>query len=361
MVKSIDKFFLYLTITLIIVGGLFVFSSSWFESLRYTSMPWNFFFKHMIAIVLGLAIMVGTSFFHYKWWRHFAWIFVVVCLLLLFLTAMPQFGEVVGGSRRWLSLGFFKLQISEFVKIAAVILLAKAFYEQKHRIISMGLVCFMGFLVLKQPDLGTTMLILSSIVFVAFASGINLLIFLAAIAGLPWLVWNQILRTPYQMERIKYWLDPYSDPLGHGYNLIQSQNAIGSGGLWGLGFGLSKQKLGILPVPHADFAFSIICEEIGFLGAGAILLILLFWVLRAVTISYTVEDGFAQKLVFGLAGIFAAQVIINIGVATGLVPITGMTLPFISFGGSSFISSCVIAGIIMNVSRFANVNKLINV
>lgn len=352
---KVDLFFLQLTVLIILIGVFSIVSASWHESIRYTGSAWTFIVKHIVAVVLGLGVMFGAANFNYRIYRQFAWPIAIGCLILLLLTALPQFGVVTGGSRRWLSLGFFQLQISEFVKIAAVILMAKVYYERnlKNFFMALGLVSMMGFLVLKQPDLGTTVLIMSSIAFVAFAARFNLVMFIGAIGGLGWLVWNQILRTPYQMERIRYWLDPYADPLGHGYNLIQSFYAIGSGRIWGLGWGASEQKLGNLPVAHADFIFSIICEELGFLGSAAVLLVFLVWILRAARISFYSQDVFGKLLGVGLTGIFALQVVFNICVATGLLPTTGMTLPFVSFGGSSFLSCSLLAGIMLNISRYS--------
>lgn len=352
-VRSIDKFFFKLTLALILLGVVFISSASWFESIRYTGSAWTFILKHAVFLALGLPLLFLTSSLNYKWWKNLAWPLAIFSLILLVITATTSLGVVTGGSRRWISLGFFQLQASEITKIAAAVLMSKVFYEQKNRILAIGMIALMAIFVLKQPDLGTTILVMSSIGFVLFSSGVNLFWFIGGVPLLGYLVWHQIMRTPYQMERVKYWLDPYSDPLGHGYNLIQSQHAIGAGGLWGAGLGASTQKLGILPISHADFIFSIICEEIGFLGAAVVLLLFLAWIFRAFYISVNIEDAFARYLGICLTGMFALQVLINIGVATGLFPITGMTLPFISFGGSSFVSACVLAGIMMNLSRFS--------
>ncbi len=348
-----DRFFVHLTWALIVIGIFAVASASAHEAVRFTGSPWTFIIKHLVSVVLGLTAMFFVSKFDYRYWRKLAWPVVLTCLLLLILTSLPQIGVVSGGSRRWISLGLFQLQTSEFVKIASAMLLAKVYYERnlKNFFIALGLISAMAILVLKQPDLGTTILIMSTIAFVAFAARFNLVMFIGAISGLGWLVWNQIMQTPYQMERIKYWIDPYADPLGRGYNLIQSFYAIGSGRLWGLGWGASQQKLGNLPIAHADFIFSVICEEVGLLGSTAILLIFLAWILRAAKISFLCHDTYGKLLGASLTGVFALQVVVNVSVAIGLLPTTGMTLPFISFGGSSFISCSIIAGILMNISK----------
>jgi len=353
---AVDSFFLQLTVALLLLGLAFIFSASSYESVRYTGHAWSFITKHMFVVFFAIPLTVLISSLHYRWWKNFAWVLSGVAVILLLLTATEQFGVLTGGSRRWISLGFFQLQVSEFVKVFSVLLMAKALHERDKRWLSGLLVLMSAALVLKQPDLGTSMLILSTLVFTAFAYGFNILVFIGGVAAAGYLGWQHVLSTPYQMERIKYWLDPYSDPLGHGYNLIQSQNAIGSGGVLGTGFGESLQKLGALPIPHADFIFSIICEEIGLLGALVVLLLFFAWIARALYISVGSEDEFARILGVGLTLVIALQVLINIGVATGLFPITGMTLPFVSYGGSSLLSLAIATGILLNISRFVGKN-----
>lgn len=351
-IASFDNFFFQLTVVLFISGIAFISSASWHEAMRYSDNPWMLVSKHLVVALLAFPVMLALSSLHYKWWQSkLAWVFFFVILVLLGLTA-TKLGIVTGGSRRWLSLGPLQLQASEFAKIAAAVLLAKVFAEKHMRIFALALVAVALFLVLKQPDLGTTIIIASTVGLAAYASGFNFFAFLMVIGGGAWFAVSNIINTPYQMQRVQYWLDPYSDPLGHGYNLIQSQNAIGAGGIFGVGFGSSLQKLGALPIPHADFIFSVICEELGFLGAFVLLALLATWVLRALHISYFAPDNFSRILGFCLSALIAAQILINIGVATGLFPITGMTLPFISYGGSSLMSTCIASGILLNISRF---------
>lgn len=349
-ISDVDKPFLYLTCSLIAIGLIFVASASWSESYHYTDSAWTFIMKQGIYALLGIPLMFLVSFSHFRWWKKFAWLFAIISLILLIINA--KYGVVIGGARRWLNLGFINLQISEFAKIAIVLLLTKCFIDKKKVLTALLISFLMLGLVLKQPDLGSSILISSGIFFVAFASNVplSLLGVIVVLGGSG--AWFHITHTPYQMLRIKYWLDPYSDPLGYGYNLIQSQYAIGSGQLWGLGLGASLQKQGALPISHADFIFSIICEEMGFLGATAFLLIICLWILRALQICYMIPDNFARIMGISLIGLISTQMFINIGVAIGLLPITGMTLPFISYGGSSLISSCIIAGILLNISRF---------
>ncbi len=351
--KSVDLFFLQLTLALIVVGFTFVISASWHESVRYYGTPWNFIIKHTVAVILGSSLMFFFSFLHFRWLKRSAWLWVFAVIVLLLLTA--KFGVVTGGSRRWLGLGPINLQASEFAKIISALIATKVIVEGKNRIWAVIAVAIMSVLVLKQPDLGTSILIMGAAVSALFASGFNLIALILGLAGVIYGGVKHVMSTPYQMDRIKYWLDPYCDPLGHGYNLIQSIRAIGAGGLWGAGIGASVQKLGPLPVAYADFIFSIICEEIGFLGALGLLALFFAWIYRAMYISINAEDEFGRILGFSLTMVFAFQIVINIAVATGLFPITGMTLPLISFGGSSFLSSSIIIGILLNISRFSRV------
>lgn len=351
--NGVDPFFLQVTIALIVIGITFVISASWHESVRYFGSPWVFIVKHIISVVFGLSVMFIFSFLHFRWLKKLAWPLLVLALALLVLTA--KFGVVSGGSRRWLVFGFLNLQTSEFAKIISALVVTKSLVERRNHLWAFLGVLIMAVLVLKQPDLGGSILVMAAALAAVYASGFNLFAFTGSLSVLAYVGLQQVLNTPYQMDRVKYWLDPYSDPLGHGYNLLQSIRAIGAGGLWGVGIGASVQKLGPLPIAHADFIFSIICEEIGFLGAAALLLMFFAWIYRAFYISLNAEDKFGQIFGFSLTLIFAFQVLINIGVATGLFPITGMTLPLISFGGSSFLSASIIVGILLNISRFSRI------
>jgi cell division protein FtsW len=347
----IDPFFLQLTVVLILLGCAFITSASWHESVRYYGHPWVFIIKHFIAVVFGVSLATVLSFLHYRWWKTCAWQCVFVTLAALLLTI--KFGVVSGGSRRWLALGFLNLQSSEFAKIFSALIVTKAIVERKGFFMAMLASIVMSLIVLKQPDLGTSILVMSGAVAAVFASGFNLVLMILGVSGCLALgVW-QVMNTPYQMDRIKYWLNPHADPLGNGYNLIQSIKAIGMGGLWGAGLGASIQKLGPLPIAYADFIFAIVCEEIGFIGAVVVLMIFLMWILRAFYLVMSTDDEFARIFGFSIVIVFAMQVLINIGVATGLFPITGMTLPFVSFGGSSFLSVSLMVGILMNISRFS--------
>ena len=344
-----DSFFIQLSLAIVFIGVIFIISASWHESMHYFNNPWNFIIKHGVFVILGLSLAYLFSVIHIQWLRKYAWFLSILVLLGLILTA--KFGIITGGSRRWLDLGPVNLQVSEFAKIVVALITAKIFSEKKNYLLGFLFIGAILFLVLKQPDLGTSILIAVSCASAIFAAGFNLFVFLLSTIVMAGGAFAHIINTPYQMARIKYWLQPELDPQGNGYNLIQSIKAIASGGIVGQGIGESVQKLGPLPISYADFIFSIICEEIGFLGAIVVLIIFVAWIYRALYICFCSHDKFTQVFGFSLTMVFAMQVIINIAVTTGLFPITGMTLPFISFGGSSFIANSILAGIILNISR----------
>lgn len=351
-ISKVDQPLMILSLAIVLLGFVFVSSASWSESYHYTGTAWTFISKQGFSLLIGIPVMFIVSFSHFKWWHKYSLHIAVVVLILLIINA--KYGVVVGGSRRWLNLRIINLQVSEFAKIASILLFTKAFLEKnlKGFAIAISMSAAMVLLTLKQPDLGTCLLIVTGVLFVIFAANVPLWLIGSVVGSGAAVVVLHILNTPYQLARIKYWLNPHSDPLGSGYNLIQSQYAIGAGQLWGQGLGGSMQKLGALPVAHADFIFSIICEEMGFLGSTGILLLFFLWILRALQICYSMPDNFARMMGIGLIGLMFAQIVTNIAVATGLLPITGVTLPFVSYGGSSLINSCIISGILLNISRF---------
>jgi rod shape determining protein RodA len=287
----------------------------------------------------GLAIYIGC-------------ILLLVCVLV--------FGRYVGGSRRWLNFGPISIQPSELVKISLIILLAKyysKFANQKgmnlkelFTPIIFTLIPFL--LIVKQPDLGTALLLVliagCITLFVKIERKSLLCIFGAGMVAVP-MVW--FFLKGYQKQRILTFLNPDRDPLGAGYHIIQSKIAIGSGMLFGKGFLKGTQNaLLFLPEQHTDFIFSVLAEEWGFVGSIALILVLLMFVVWGLNIAYRCRDPFGIILSFGITTMIAWQIFINIGMVTGLMPVVGIPLPFISYGGSSVITTMIGVGILMNVS-----------
>lgn len=282
-----------------------------------------------------------------------------ICFLLLILVLIPGIGTIRNGSRSWFGLGGFGIQPSEFAKIGLIIYVSKYLANNKKNMrniksgvlpIMVVIMVFFG-LIMLEPDFGTAMVIVLTLVVLIFTSGVNVSFFVRiGILGLIGIV-GLIIVAPYRMARIVSFLNPWTDPLGSGFQIIQSLYAIGPGGLLGQGFMMSRQKHFYLPEPQTDFIFSIISEEFGFLGVLIVTSIFAFIFYRALNISLKQSDLFGKYLSFGLAFGILIQALLNLMVVVGIIPVTGVTLPFLSYGGSSLLVSMASIGIILNVSR----------
>ncbi|RYI32224.1 stage V sporulation protein E [Bacillus infantis] len=360
--KSTPDFILILvTFTLLAVGLIMVYSASaiWAEY-KFDD---SFFFakRQMLFAAAGIMAMFFIMNIDYWTWRTWAKAIVIICFVLLVLVLIPGVGNVRNGSRSWIGVGAFSIQPSEFMKLAMIAFLAKYLSERQKLITSfrkgllpsLGL-AFLAFgMIMLQPDLGTGTVMIGTCVVMIFISGAKIshfvvlgLIGLGGFAGL-------VLSAPYRMKRITSFLDPWEDPLGSGFQIIQSLYAIGPGGLFGLGLGESRQKFFYLPEPQTDFIFAILAEELGFIGGSFVLLLfsLLLW--RGIRIALGAPDLYGSFLAVGIIAMVAIQVMINIGVVTGLMPVTGITLPFLSYGGSSLTLMLMAIGVLLNISRHA--------
>ena len=309
--------------------------------------------------ILGLILMNIVSKIDYKIYYKKANLIIGICFFLLVLVLIPGIGTIRNGSRSWFGIGSFGIQPSEFAKLGLIIFVSKYFSNNKkaHLDIKKGvlpivLVIFIFFgLIMLQPDFGTGMVLVLSLFMMLFVSGIDMKFFYYIIGLGIFGITGLIVVAPYRMARITSFLNPWFDPLGSGFQIIQSLYAIGPGGLLGFGFLNSRQKHFYLPEPQTDFIFAIICEEFGIVGA--ILVISLFVILfySGIKIALKQENLFAKYLVFGLVFQLIFQTILNLSVVIGLVPVTGVTLPFLSYGGSSLLVSMASIGIILNISK----------
>ena len=279
---------------------------------------------------------------------------------MLILVLIPGIGTVRNGSRSWFGFGGFGIQPSEFSKLALIIFVSKYLSNNKKELRDikkgvMPILMIIGLfflLILLEPDFGTGMVIVLTLVSLIFVSGVKISFFVKiGLLGLMGIV-ALIIVAPYRMARIVSFLNPWTDPLGSGFQIIQSLYAIGPGGLLGQGFLKSHQKHFYLPEPQTDFIFSIISEEFGFLGVLIVTLFFLFIFYRSVKIALNTNDLFSKFLVFGLAVGIIFQASLNLCVVIGLIPVTGVTLPFFSYGGSSLLISMLSIGIILGVSRY---------
>ncbi|GIU92923.1 MAG: stage V sporulation protein E [Acidimicrobiia bacterium] len=342
---------------LLVVGVTAIISASSAVAIVEVSDRFYFLKRQLVGIGVGLAAMAVTSSIPYQTYRRWAlWLFWISIALLLAVLAV---GEVVGGSRRWLDLGPVNFQPSEFSKFAVVVALA-AVAERKGRLLEdsghfMGplvlLVGLTGLLVMLQPDLGTTVVIgvaafgvlLCSQAPLRYVIGSGMLA-LAAGATLA-------VSADYRMERIEAFLNPWADALGSGYQLVQSYFALGNGGLFGVGLGASRARWFYLPNAHTDFIFAIIGEETGLVGGLTVMLLFTLLAVAGWTVVRRAPDGFGRMLAAGITAWLTAQAAINIGGVLGVLPITGITLPLVSFGGTSVGVTMAAIGVLLNVAQ----------
>lgn len=351
---------LAVTFALLAFGLIMVYSSSaiWAEFKFNDSF---FFAKRQILFAgVGIAAMFFIMNINYLTWRTWAKVIIIVCFFLLLLVLIPGVGNVRNGSRSWIGVGAFSIQPSEFMKLAMIAFLAKYLSERQKLITSFrkGLVpslalVFTAFaLIMLQPDLGTGTVMVGTCLIMIFVAGGRILHFsglmLLGAAGFAGL----IISAPYRIKRITSFLDPWSDPQDSGFQIIQSLYAIGPGGLFGLGLGESRQKFFYLPEPQTDFIFAILAEELGFIGGSMILLLFTILLWRGIRIALGAPDLYGSFLAVGIISMVAIQVMINIGVVTGLMPVTGITLPFLSYGGSSLTLMLMAIGVLLNISRY---------
>ena len=271
-------------------------------------------------------------------------------------------GKSSGGAGRWLSIGGVVFQPSEMVKIAIIIFMARSLsFNRKHikdfnkGVLPHLLVLSVVFLlILGQPDLGTAVVIAATIYLLLAVAGARISHLLALLfLGIGFLI-AAIYAEPYRLKRLTAYLNPYEDPIGAGFQSIQSTLALGSGGLFGMGLGNSGQKFLYIPERHTDFIYAILGEELGFLGAGFILILFVILAWRGFKIAAAAPDQFASLLAAGITIMITMQAVLNIGVVTGVFPVTGITLPFISYGGSSLVFTLAAVGVLLNISRYAN-------
>ena len=346
--KNIDKILLTTVLTLSIFGILMIYSSSsiWSE---YKFNDSFFYVKHqLIFFVIGCIIMYIVSNINVNIYYKYSNKIIIVSIILLILVLIPGIGSIRNGSRSWFGIGSFGIQPSEACKISLIIFTSKylslseeylkSFKKGIFPILFITLICF-G-LIMLQPDLGTGLIMFLSIISILFIAGANKYFFISGgLLGIIGLV-LLIIIAPYRMNRITSFINPWEDPLGTGFQMIQSLFAIGPSGLFGVGFLNSIQKHFYLPEPQTDFIFSVIAEEFGIVG-----------VIFVVSCFLKTNDHFKKYLSFGITFQLIFQASLNLMVVVGLIPVTGVTLPFLSYGGSSLLVSMASIGIILNISK----------
>ena len=361
MLKNKRLLLFFTMISLIIIGLIMIYSSSYIwadykfnDSLKYVRGQTIFF---IIGLFLIYIILKLDSNFFYKYSK----LFLISSFVLLILVLIPGIGVVRNGSRSWFGIGSFGVQPSEAMKLALIISVSKflSLNTKAHKSIKgilpvLGLTALSFLLIMLQPDFGTGFILVLGIIAILFVSGVKTKYFtMLGIIGVVGAIFL-ILIAPYRMDRITSFLNPWKDPLGTGFQIIQSLFAIGPGGLLGFGFLNSRQKHFYLPEPQTDFIFSIICEEFGIIGAFVVILLFAILITLIIKLALQTDNLFKKYLIFGLGFQIIFQAILNLSVVIGLIPVTGVTLPFISYGGSSLLITMLSIGIILNVSNNKN-------
>ena len=358
-----ERTFLLIGVILLSIFGLIMIysaSSVWAEY-KFND-PYKYLKSQGLFLIVSYLSLLIISKIPYQEYKKRANIIFIICTVLLALVLIPGIGTVRNGSRSWFGIGGFGIQPSEFAKIGLIIYVSKYLANNnklikdiKKGVLPILLVIGTFFLlIMLEPDFGTGIVIVMTIIVLLFVSGVKMNFFIKlGVLGLLGVVVLVII-APYRMERIISFINPWSDPLGSGFQIIQSLYAIGPGGLLGLGFGNSVQKHFYLPEPQTDFIFSIISEEFGFLGVIIVATLFITIIYSGFKIAMNCEDKFGKYLAFGITFGLAFQTMLNLMVVVGLIPVTGVTLPFLSYGGSSLLISLTSMGILLNISNYHN-------
>lgn len=346
---------------LLIVGLVMSFSASVVDAAEDGD-PFGILRRQVAWAAIGVPAFLVVSALDHRIWRRLSWVMIAASVLGLLLVLVPGLGLTRGGSTRWIGLGPIVVQPSELAKISALLWLADVYqrkrprdgtpFELSHLLVpALPLLGLLGVLILAEPDLGTTVVVGVIVALVLYIEGLPMRLF-AVFAGIGALLATALAFTAsYRVDRITGWLNPEADPTGTGFQLLQSLYALGSGGWFGLGLGSSRGKWNFVPNPETDFVFAIIGEELGLVGAMVVLALFAALLVLGLRVARRAPDGFARTVAFGITGWLVAQATINVATVVGLLPITGMTLPLVSAGGSSLVSTLVALGILVAIAR----------
>ena len=359
----IDPWILWPVILLAMLGLLMVTSASMVISERQYGYPFYYFARHLIYLCLSTGAAAIVCLLPVSFWSRYARAILLAVAFLLVLVLIPGIGRVVNGSRRWLHLGFITLQVSEFAKLAMAIFMADYLARRHHEVIHklsgfirpLCVLSLIGILLLAEPDFGATTVITLMVLSLLFLVGVRLWPFGLMAGSVATILAVLALTSPYRLARITSFLDPWVHPFGSGYQLTQSLIAFGRGGFWGVGLGNSIQKLFYLPEAHTDFVYAVLAEELGVWGQLLVISLFAIFIGRGLIIARRLlrQQPFAAYLSFALSIWIALQAMINIGVNAGVLPTKGLTLPFISYGGSSLLAGGVVVGLMLRLASDA--------
>lgn len=358
--KRLDIILLLVTLILVTIGTVMIYSSSSILAMKRFNDGQFFLKKQIFFVLLGLGIMVLMTKIPYEALKKLAYPGICLSILLLVAILIPHFGIKAGGATRWLKMGFFSFQVTEMVKVSIVLFLAYFLAKKSSQItdfkravlVPLSVVLLIVGLIMLEPDFGTAVIITLIMMLMFYLSGCRVL-HLAGIVTLfvPVGIWL-IFHKSYRVARLMSFLDPWKDPQQSGFQIIQSLLSFGSGGTFGVGIGDGMQKLFYLPEPHTDFILSIIAEESGFIGVLLVIFLFAILIVRGFMISFKAPDLFSTLLAAGLTMIIALEASINIAGVMGLIPLKGLALPLVSYGGTSLIMSLTTVGILLNISSY---------
>ncbi len=359
-------FGIFIVILLLLAGGIIMVSSaSSAYALYHFKNSYHFLAKQLMWAGMGIVVMLTISKIDYRLWRKFSGLFYFIGIALLLIVLIPHIGVNRNGAQRWIDLGFTEFQPSEIMKLALIVYFAHKLSKIKDTITSfwhgfMPYMMWVGLIVgllMLQPHMSAAGVVILIALVMLFAAGAKIWHFFIISLPAAGLMFAAILVAPYRMQRLLTFFDPWSDPRGDGWQIIQSLYAIGSGSLFGLGLGRSRQKFLYIPEPHNDFIFSILAEELGFIGVLVVMILFLIFIWRGLRVAMHAPDSFGSLLAAGITSLVAIQVLINVAVVTSSMPVTGMPLPFFSYGGSSLLFLMVSMGILLNISRGTSIKS----
>ena len=356
--KRLDFILLFTVLALVGIGIVMVYSTSAIIAGDRFGDAYYFLKRQALYAAVGFALMILMMFVPYELLKRLAYPILIFSILLLIAVLIPGIGHRAGGAMRWLKIQSFSFQPSEFAKLGLVIFLAYllAKKEEKIRSFSFGFlppVLLSGLviaLVMKEPDFGAAFFLTVMVFLLLFVSGARVIYIAGAcLIAIP-VAYYFLMNGGYRHKRLMSFIRPWEDPNGTSFQIIQSFLSFGSGGLFGLGLGEGRQKLFFLPAPHTDFIFSVVGEELGLVGAMVVLLLFFILTLRGIQIGLSLGERFGAYLALGITLMISLQAVINMGVVLGLLPTKGLTLPFISYGGTSLIANLAAVGILLNLS-----------
>jgi len=349
---GIDWQFALLVLSLTLLGLLFIADASAPQALKFFNNRFYFAKQQLVWSLVGIVLFVLFSKINYKFWFRYASVIFFLSVLALILVIVPAFGLKALGARRWLNFGFFGFQPSELVKFALILYFARLSQLKKGFWSFVIPLVFVSFLIMLEPDLGTTLVVATIGILQIFVSGVNFFYFLVLVSVSLVSGIILIISSSYRRARLMTFLAQTTDPLGHGYHITQVLISLGLGGLFGVGLGESKQKYLFLPEAATDSIFAVIAEEVGFIGSLVLIFLFVYLIYRTLKIAVSSPDIFSKVASFGFAAWVGSQVILNLGSMIALTPLTGVPLPLVSYGGSSLVMLLSLAGIILNISRY---------